>query len=273
MPWLEEMIATFGVQEPLLGKRPVTLNLPCRLALILVTLVCIFSLGIWFFRLSVKAWQRRPALHNAWRQASQGTGTWLAIALLLGPFTVAYIGALLPLALVQLMFDRYLLELLAVAIVVLVKLYQNSFNENLPWLSAVVLLVFGSYSVVQTHDLFALDRARVAAANQIISTGIPRTAIQGGFNFDGWTEIEASGNVNDRRIAVPAHIYRRYVDTSHLPPDCVHWFSEWTPSVLPRYFLVRTAPLPCLAASEFASVQYTAWSPPFHREIVIQKHP
>ena len=232
--------------------------------------MCFFALCDQLIALAYNSAFGISVQHSSKSVDSKSLSSWTTIFWLLGPFTAAYLVALFPVSLIQQLFDRYLIELMAVAIILLLKLYQENISDRLPAVCAAVLAVFTFYAMAQTHDIFAMDRTRVQAASHVLAASVPRTDLEGGFNYDGWTEIEASGYVNDKRIAVPAHAYRPWTDPLHLSPACSHWFAEWTPSVTPTYFLVRSAPLPCLASSQFSPVSYSAWLPPFQRQIFIQ---
>ena len=76
---------------------------------------------------------------------------------------------------------------------ILVRVYRQTIGERLPRLCSVVGVIYAAYAVATMHDLFAFDRARVDAAKRDIAKGLPRTAIEGGFEYDGWTQLEQNG--------------------------------------------------------------------------------
>ena len=121
-------------------------------------------------------------------------------------------------------------------------------------------------------DWFSLYRARALAANEIRASRIPRTAINGGFEYDGWTQIADGGHVNSPFIQVPAGAYDPNVPSFPLAPACQSVATRQTPVVKPEYFLTLER-MDCLAPSNFPAVEYRAWLPPFHRTIFIQQLP
>jgi len=128
------------------------------------------------------------------------------------------------------------------------------------------------YAIAGTHDWFALNRARVAAVTHIESSGVPPTAIQGGYDFDGWTQIEAAGYINDPRIVNPSLAYKPSIELPQLPSQCRLDFAAFTPAVQPRYFVVFSV-MSCLQVSRYNPLTYNTWLPPFHRAIFIQETP
>jgi hypothetical protein len=157
-----------------------------------------------------------------------------------------------------------------VAIIILLLLYQRWVAERLPGITIAVLSFFALYAIAGTHDWFALNRARVAAVAQIHATGVPTTSIQGGFDYDGWTQIEAAGYMNDARIVNPPHAYQPDLEPLILPSGCRLDFAPYTPAVQPRYFVVFSL-MPCLQVSRYPPVTYNTWLPPFRRTIFIQE--
>ncbi|MGD0683459.1 MAG: glycosyltransferase family 39 protein, partial [Terracidiphilus sp.] len=85
--------------------------------------------------------------------------SWQKLGILLGPFSAAYIVIL---ALTGLrnanFFDRYLLPLLAILLLVLARYYQERVKENLPWACILLVVLFAGFSLAATHDEFALYR-------------------------------------------------------------------------------------------------------------------
>jgi len=189
---------------------------------------------------------------------------------MLGPFAISYVVLLLPRALYSFVYDRYLLGLMPLAIIILLLLHQRWVAERLPSVTIAALSLFALYAIAGTHDWFALNRARVAAVAQIHASGVPATAIQGGFDYDGWTQIEAAGYINDARLRNPANSYHVNLTPLQLPGSCRLNFAEYTPAIHPKYFVVFE-PMKCLAPSKYPPVTYRTWLPPFQRIIYIQQ--
>jgi hypothetical protein len=156
------------------------------------------------------------------------------------------------------------------AIIFLIKLYQRVIEDTLPVIALLMLAIFGLFSIVSTHDWYALNRARILAIDEIRATGVPKTAIQGAFEYDGWTQIETAGYVNERRIEVPADAFHENMRMYRLPESCRHFFGWYAPAINPRY-LVVSSPSPCFADSRFLPVTFRTWWPPFHRTIYVQQ--
>jgi hypothetical protein len=189
---------------------------------------------------------------------------------LLGPFSLSYIGMLLPRGLYALLYDRYLLGLMPLAIIFLIRLYQQVIGDNLPAIAFLMLGAFGFFSIAGTHDWFAANRARIVAVEEVRATGVPKTAIQGAFEYDGWTQIETAGFVNEERIEVPAGAFHRNMRMYRLPERCWHFFGWYAPSIDPKYLIV-SSPSSCFADSTFPPVTFRTWLPPFRRAIYVQQ--
>jgi hypothetical protein len=267
MPWLGHVIGTLSIVPntgEMLGTRPVTLGLPWRVAL---SLLVILSVAMFLEQMVTKPWRTRPRPNQSSEQLRQAV--WI-----LGPFAIGYAAFLLPRAIYFFIFDRYLLELLPVAITFLCLTYQRWVRERLPVWCTVMLVVSSLYAVTGTHDWFALNRARVAAIDEIEKTGVPANVIQGGYDYDGWTEIEVAGYINDPRIISPPQAYKPKpnLEPIGLPDACRLDFAPYTPAVQPKYFVVFSL-IPCLQRSPYAPVTYRNWLPPFRRTVFIQEAP
>jgi hypothetical protein len=187
-----------------------------------------------------------------------------SLATLLVPFTAAYI--LLIVSRITI-FDRYSLPLLFVFTIGLLRFYSRFISNRLPRICVVVALMYAAYGVANMHDMFAFERARVYAAKQIISTGISRAEIEGGEEYDAWTQLEQVGYVNDPRIEYPPSAYRTW-PVPNVPRDCLGWFRSYIPSVHPLLHLSQFQDS-CYKPSQFAPVVYQTWLPPLQRTIYI----
>jgi hypothetical protein len=199
------------------------------------------------------------------------TLSWRQIWIVAGPFSAATI-VLLMLIMVSFGFnDRYLLPLLLVLLLVLVRYYQESVSAKLPWACVLTIALFGGFSIAATHDDFALHRGYVTAIDEIQSHGVPVTAILGPWEFEGWTQIEKAGYINDKRIRIPAGAYAPRT-TGPSPEDCMPpsskfmdvWslgFLDRTPVIQPVYatFLDQGA---CGGQVAFPPRMYRTWIAP-----------
>lgn len=193
---------------------------------------------------------------------------------LLAPFTLGYFALLLTLGWHWIVFDRYLLGVMPCAIVAGIWLSQRCVGPRLPRSSVVMLVVFAVFSVAGTHDLFAWQRARLAAIHELRQAGIPRTEIAGGFEYDGWTQIEDGAYVNDPRIKVPRGAFK-----GPRPKPDIHDPCAADDAILPELtdihpqYSIGIGLRDCYLPSSFPAVRYTSWIPPFRRTIEIQRVP
>jgi hypothetical protein len=244
---------------PTFGINPLPLGIRIVLSLFVVASALVFV------EYTIAARRRPP---------KQGTEklypTWRQIWWLLGPYFFAYLALLVPRARSEFLYDRYLLGIMPVAIIVLLKLHQQLVSRQMPMASVAVLVVFAAISICGTHDWFALNRARVNAIHSLNAAGVPNTSIQAGFEYDGWTQIEAAGYVNEMRVVVPAGASHEVLPQLQFAKPCRSFFSVSATAIDPKYFVV-SSPMPCFAPSVYPSVSYRAWMPPFHRAVYVQQ--
>lgn len=259
-PWITHVIQSLMRKS---GEFPGVTEIPWRLAIRLAISFFVVGSALVFGEVldAILRSKGKKALEPVMRQD---------LLWLLGPFSLSYIVMLLPRGLYSFVYDRYLLGLMPLGIVVLIRLYQQLIADNLPAISFLMLGAFGFFSVAGTHDWYAVNRARIVAVEEVHATGVPKTAIQGGFEYDGWTQIEAAGFVNEARIEVPAGAFHENMRTHRLPEECQHPFGWYAPAIDPKYLIV-SSPLPCFADSRFPPITFRTWLPPFRRTIYVQQ--
>lgn len=191
---------------------------------------------------------------------------------LIGPFSVSYILLIVPRALHADLLDRYALGLMPFAIIIVILLYQDYVSQNLPWICAVTIAIYGVLAVAGTHDWFAWQRARVEAINEVRTAGVPRTEIQGGLEYDGWTQIVNGGHINQPLVEFPPGSFDPHSPVPQVAEDCRMAFAMYTPLVHPKYSVVF-GPKWCLTSTDFPPVPFRAWLPPFRRTIYVQGIP
>jgi hypothetical protein len=109
------------------------------------------------------------------------------------------------------------------------------------------------------------------AAAMLTNTGVPRTSITAGVDYDAWTQVQQMGYVNESRILNPPNAFVPHPRS--VPPGRTDfWFWEWSPTVRPDYFVVDT-PQPDLENMEGMVFPYQTWLPPFDRAVYMQKRP
>ncbi|HEV2325182.1 MAG TPA: hypothetical protein VGS10_14620 [Terracidiphilus sp.] len=193
---------------------------------------------------------------------------------LLGPYFLSYCALLIVHARQEGgIFDRYLLGLMPFAIAPLIRLYELRIAPRLPSISFAMLAFYAFLAIAGTHDWFAWQRARLAAISELRAAGVPRTRIQGGYEYDGWTQLETAGYINDPRSVIPRSAYHPNDHRPNVPKACQFYFVDETPVVHPDYTVAFVQPMSCLIAGKYSPVYYRAWLPPFHRAIYIQRIP
>jgi hypothetical protein len=134
-------------------------------------------------------------------------------------------------------------------------------QRRLPLASAVAVGIMAVLAIATTHDLFAGASAKVSAVNELVSAGVPRTAIEAGPELDGWVQLEETGYVNDYRLTVPAGAYRPR-DWTGTSRKCHSYFFEWSPSIHPLYQLSGLdTPPGCFSQTSFPPILYRTWLP------------
>lgn len=201
---------------------------------------------------------------------------WQKLAVVLGPFTLAYLALLVPAAATgEVGFaDRYLLPLLAFCLLVVTRYYQQKVRPRLPLACAVLIMVVAGISVVCTHDLFALYRGNAAAFHEIRSSGVPADAIWGPWEIDGWTQVEKAGYLNSNKIRVPTGAYVSLPPRA-FPPNCNEdnpEFLDLAPAIKPVYGFSAT-PGDCYVPAKFPPVTYRTWIAPHIHSMYFFKLP
>jgi hypothetical protein len=123
-------------------------------------------------------------------------------------------------------------------------------------LSWALLALLAFYAIASTQDYWAIGRARVIAANRLISAGIPRTSIDAGQEYNGWTELEVSGHMNSHWVVNPPNAYDPKL--------------SGTPSILPTFKLEYESTTETVP-TQFGSVPYFSILPPFHKQVSIDR--
>jgi hypothetical protein len=234
------------------GTPPVFLHIWAQILLTLASMAGLVGLIVSFFNPHLKQRVDSTPAVLSWKQ----------LAVVLAPFTAAYIGLLVLRALsvandnTGVLFDRYAFGILLVALIFLARYYQDRINPQLPQVGIVFILIAAAYGVVVTHNTFALYRARIAIANELIAAGVPDTATDNGWEFNLGVELQHVRYVNNFGIALPAHAY---VPPPPLPSGtCAVSYYLVTPQIRPLYG-VSFDPDACYGPAPFAPVHYSRW--------------
>jgi len=193
--------------------------------------------------------------------------SWHQLAVLLIPVTLCYALALLARAIYLTIFDRYLLVPVFIALLFLLRFYQDRVQPRHRAASLLVLALFAAYGVATTHDAFSMYRARLAAVDELRSAGIEATAIDAGLDTNIVTQIDQAGSENDPRIKEPSNIFIPQPAVPLFDP-CRPGMAELVPAIKPRYEL-SFDPALCAGPSRFAPVTYHEWLGPHSVTIYI----
>jgi hypothetical protein len=248
LPAHDDWVGIHGIYEGVLiqGKPPRFLS---TIVQILLTIVSIGG----FFGLIATVFRRPPILPSP----SPSTAiSWKQLGILLAPFAIIYILLLVPRAAKSELFGRYLLELLVVALLCLVRYYQERIQPQLPLAVPLVIAAMAVYGITVTHNQFSLYRARVALADELSAHGIPPTSVDNGWEYNLGVELQHAPSINFPTILVPAHAY--VPTTPPLPSTCPMYWYDYTPHVRPLYS-VSFNPNVCYGPAPFAPVHYSRW--------------
>ncbi len=254
IPWVASTLNWEGINgsAPLPG-RPVVLTRPIR-AVVAITVyagACILLGEL----ANIRTLMRRVL--RSLRNPGSGEFTLAAMSI----FSLVYFGLIVLRNRDFDVFDRYLLPILPWAATVLLVWFESDQRVK-PVLPRVMpfawalLGIFALYGIASTQDLWALARARASATRQLEIAGVPRTAIDAGFEYNAWTELLINGRLNSRWVVNPPGAYRAGLGE--------------TPSVVPLYRL-EYKPTPETIASQFGTVPFVSFLPPFHKRVSIDR--
>jgi len=244
-------ISVHGTHEGhhLQGKPPLFLTVPVQA---LITIVCFggllaIVLSVWnFFSQRRASINPQPAIDSQWKQ----------LAFLLVPYACAYMVLLIPRAGTGWIYDRYTLEMGLVALIFLVRYYQQRIQPQIPTAGIVLIVIMAITGVAITHNHFALYRARVALANELLASGIPDTSVDNGFEYNFAVELRVAGHLNEENVVFPANAS---VPEPPLPATtCKMFWHTKTPHITPIY-AISFDPNACYGPAPFAPVQYSRW--------------
>lgn len=244
-PWLAPTIDYTGLRLSCVLLSPRS----APTAAMLIFLVCCF-LCVWAFL--------KTTLDRPYDRSQQPHVQWHTISVLLLPYLLSYSLLLVPRSLTGHFVDRYLMAIVPVVLVYILGWHQERVSARIPVIAIVVLVLSAWVGVASTHDLFARERARVQLIDELQRAGIPRTSIRGGFSFDGITQIDAWGYVNEAALVNPPGAYHRHpIETG----PCAYWFDDYVPVIHARY-VAETEPTRCAGPSTFSPIVYRTWFPP-----------
>ena len=255
LPWVPSTLNWQGINgNAPLPDRPIVLIRPIRavVAISVYVAACILAGEVW----------------NVRRLAQSVSGSLMQISsrdFVLGSMSVVmvvYFGLLVVRASEFDIFDRYLLPVIPWAAAVLLLWFENDNPDATGMMRRAaptawtLLAILALYGIASAQDYWALAEARVIATRRLEAAGVSRNSIDAGFEYDAWTELMNTGQINSRWVRNPPGSYN---------PN----YSQ-TPSVVPKYRLEYLV-TPETAPSEFGSVPYFSVLPPFHKLVRIDR--
>jgi hypothetical protein len=245
-PAIGDWVTPFGMvyETGLSGEPPVLLHTAFRVFLTIASLGGFLGLALSFL-------QRRP---NP-APATHSNISLRQLAVLLGPFTLVYTLFLIPRAASTGISDRYVLGLAVAFLILLVRYYQDRFQEQLPLATALLVGIMAIFGVIATYNTFSFYRARVALAAELRAAGIPDTSTDNGWEYNLDVELQHSDHINFPTIVVPP---RAYVPVPPPSGPCTMFFYDYTPDIHALYG-VSFDPNACYGPAPFAPVHYARW--------------
>ena len=249
LPSIGDWVTVRGIYDStfLLGTSPLMIRPHVQILLTIVSMGGVFGL----IALLTRPRSAAPAIEDP------GTVSWMQLAILLGPFTLASLALLIPVATSHLM-DRYMLGLLVVLTLCLVRLYQDRVQARLPSSAFVFIICMAVLGIAMTHNTFSLYRARIALAAELRSAGVPATSVDSGWESNMSTEIQFADHINYGLIVVPRRVY---VPVPVPVGPCNMMWYAFTPHVRPVYS-ISFSPDACAGPAPFAPVHYSQWLVP-----------
>ncbi len=195
----------------------------------------------------------------------EGAVAWGTAKVLLLPSLVLYLMLLIPRHVSVGLNDRYLLFPEFVFLVFLSYWYQRRCSSHFPAVVWVLILVMGILDCGGMHDTFALYRAQETLLDQVTARGVTRNRIDGGTQYNGWTEMFSSGHANDPRITVPKGAYQPRPIYGDNDPCHTAGIDKY-PSIHARY-VVSLNPAACGGPTDVPPVTYRTFFSPHERRI------
>jgi hypothetical protein len=194
-----------------------------------------------------------PASHVAEHPAAI---SWKQLCFLLAPFTIAYLLIILPRPATFGLYERYALPFLPVALIALLRYYQEKIHPQLPSATLLLTALMAILGIAVVHNTFALYRARLAFAAELRANGVPDTSVDNGWEYNFGVQIQRTGYINESKIERPANAF---VPVPPLPAGtCAMQFHDETPVIHP-VIGISFDPNVCYGPAAFAPVQFSRW--------------
>jgi hypothetical protein len=250
-PTMGEWVTIYGIFPPQLkGEAPLFLHRSTQAVLTILSIG-----GLFCFLATLTRPPQAPSIADP-----PNTPTWKHLAILLGPFTLAYTLLLVPrAAALGAVVDRYALALLLVLLLCLLRCYQERIRPQIPLAALLLIAAFAVYAMASTHNQFAFYRARIALAAELRAANIPDTSVDAGWEANSSVELKYAGHINDSRILNPAHAYIPYPKPAN--DTCGMWLYDNFPHIQPLY-AVSFDPNACAGPTTLPPITYSRWPSP-----------
>ncbi len=247
-PFWGEWINLYGVYQgnSLPGRPPVLIGRAPHILADILVVASILATAI-----TLALYRRAPA------RGRQEEIDWTRALVLLVPVSVCTIVLLvLRVKIVGFVYERYFLNLLFCALLLLLLYYQDVIRRPLPVLCFAFVAIWGVYGIVSTHNMFAFYRARAAIAQELIAAGVAPSSVDFGWEQDGWYELQQSAYVNNVNIATPGAFH----PANHHTGDACHDPAPIGANLhlAPRYGIAFQPDL-CDGPAPFTPVPYATW--------------
>jgi len=266
VPYYASYISVYGIMQNLdlpHGVIPVVLTPSFRVLITFLTALAMLSF------IAVVALGARAGFQIAPQSSPGRRISWRELATLLVPITFCYFVVLMPRASSWTVHDRYMLTPLVLVLIPVLLCYQELVRPRLPQAAVLPIAAYAAFAVVGAHDYFAKERASVIAIQELRSAGISVTSIDGGWEYNGWNQIELAGSTYAAEIPVLWGDSLMSSDKRSFGV-CDPILLERFPVLSPHYGLAFDAG-DCLGPAGFAPVPYRTWLPPHQHAIYIVK--
>jgi hypothetical protein len=250
------IISDRGVRNgfELLGERPVVISTGAIVAftvLALISLVFVFRV-VWNLRTIARGF---PI-----------SGSWFLAQLM---FCGLYLAAVTVRSAGGSPFDRYLvpvLPCLLLGLLALISADRSDTSQTIGWPGWLLLVGFAIFGVLGTHDFYAERMAVTQLADDLVRSGVPRTALTAGPEYDAITQLQLTGTVTQEYVNTKGGPIFACVPYENRIPAW-NWFLPCAPTIQPK-FVVAAGRLP----AEFVPTAHPLklvrlWLPPFQIDV------
>jgi hypothetical protein len=171
------------------------------------------------------------------------------------PFLAGYLLVLAHQGRIWPLFDRYLVQVSAIVVLYLACLASGLRPARPSPAGWAALAILAGFAIANTHDLYAANRAKLAAADWLIGQGNPRHSIAAGYEYDTETQLAERGVWSDPIPGLRKHA----------------WYLDHADAVTPLYYVVSSRQHQL--GGVVREIAYRAWLAPTTRTVLVQRAP